>query len=94
MIKILTLPLDRAEELFTCGDDGENVTATAAAALLVLQELQLEPPAYIKWHLPDVFDIRYGSSYVGTATVGEKSLRIVTDEGDWQDGDDKGFKQS
>ena len=45
----------------------------------------------IQWHCPNVFSIRYGSSYVATATAGVLAIRFHSNEGDFQEGDDKQF---
>lgn len=83
------LPLEVIDELFPHEtEEGQNVkpgiaaTARAAAALDV-------PWQDITWHAPDVFDIRYGSSYVATAFAQGKAVRFHSTEGDFQEGDDR-----
>jgi hypothetical protein len=41
------------------------------------------------WHLPDVFAVRYGSSYVATASHGDQRVRFLMDAGTFQEGDDQ-----
>jgi hypothetical protein len=88
--KIITLTLDQAEALFFFeGEEGQNVCAKTEADVMVHEALGLKTKQEIKWNLPDVFSIRYGSCYVGTATINGMAVRFVTNIGDWKEGDDK-----
>ncbi len=88
-LHIITVSTTFAEELFPAGEEGQNVRPTVEAAVMAHEALGLKSMEEIKWHLPDVFAIRYGSCYVGTATINGMAVRFVTDEGDWKEGDDK-----
>jgi hypothetical protein len=92
--KIVTLTTEQADLLFVPhGDEGNDVRATADAEELTRSIVRAaqgaRPVEDIHWHLPDVFNIRYGSCYVGTATINGMAVRFVTDLGDWKEGDDK-----
>ena len=84
----ITLPDTVAEELFPCaGEEGTEMYPGPRAvdiAFGVLGDL-----AGVRWHTPDVFSVRYGSSYVATATVGNTSLRFHSNDGDFREGDDR-----
>ena len=88
----LKFPLSVIEDLFPSGtseeDFGENVTPTIAATARAAAELDV-PWQEVKWRCPDVFSIRYGSSYVATALAGDKQVRFHSDEGDFIEGDDQ-----
>ncbi len=88
--QIITLTFDQAEELFYSeGGDGKDIHPMDAAIAKVQEALGVTADTQFVWHLPDVFAIRYGSCYVGTATLGDRSIRFVTDVGNWLEGDDK-----
>lgn len=77
------------ETYFPCeGEEGTDVKpsvfaiAYAAGCLgVALEEVQ--------WRAPNVFDVRYGSSYVATAFAGDVAMRFHSIEGDFQEGDDE-----
>jgi hypothetical protein len=91
----LKYPISVINEMFLeAGDEGTHVyptdaaVAAAKAALMVIDTA--ECTADLEWHLPDVFDVRYGSSYVAAAWVGDRKVRFHTsDMGDFREGDDK-----
>ena len=84
----ITLPMDTIEVLFPCtGEEGTCVQHSLRAVAIVYGILGTQTG--IQWRLPDVFGVRYGSSYVATATVGDTSVRFHMDEGDFKEGDDK-----
>jgi hypothetical protein len=88
-LKDIYLPLDVIDELFpTETEEGHNVMPSIAATTLAATALDV-PCQDITWHAPDVFDIRYGSSYVATARAGDKAVRFHSNEGDFQEGDDR-----
>jgi hypothetical protein len=79
------------EDMFPCaGEEGTAVTVSPVADAIARRALWAGPDSVLDWHVPDVFSIRYGSSYVATATYRDNSLRFHTVlEGDsFQDGDD------
>lgn len=88
-MKIYTLTVDQADALFLYEGEGHNVRPSPEAVAIAAKELDVPVDTEFQWHLPDVFDIRYGSCYVGTARTGDLALRFVTDEGDWKEGDDR-----
>ncbi len=80
------------EEMFPCGDEGENVRSTPMAeahAKVALDLLDVPSNTELGWHLPDVFSVRYGSSYVASATYGNKTVRFHSTDGTFREGDDK-----
>lgn len=90
----LTFPLETIDSLFPHeGEEGENVRASPEAEALAKTALGIvdtpDSVTEIEWHLPDVFDVRYGSSYVASAWVGDKKVRFHSTEGDFREGDDK-----
>ncbi len=87
--KIITLTAARVEELFPAEEEGQNVRPTVEAVVMAHEALGLKIMRDIQWHLPDVFAVRYGSCYVGTAKFYGQAVRFVTDFGNWQEGDDK-----
>jgi hypothetical protein len=83
----ITLPDTVAEALFPCtGEEGTGVYPHLRAVAIAYGVLGTQ--AGVVWHTPDVFSVRYGSSYVATATVGNTSLRFHSSEGDFREGDD------
>lgn len=83
---------DIIDEMFPCGDEGDNVRTTPMAvtrARAALGMLFNTADAEIEWHLPDVFSVRYGSSYVATARYGDKAVRFHSSDGDFLEGDDR-----
>ena len=84
----ITLPEHIAEDMFlSTGEAGTNVVPNpwvVRVARAMLGESEV-----IQWHIPDVFSIRYGSSYIATATAGILAVRFHMDEGDFREGDDK-----
>lgn len=85
-MQILVHTYEELDELFGGNEEGQDQVATQKAIDLVHAHLG---EGSITWHLPDVFDVRYGSHYVATATVGTESIRFISPEGTWQDGDDQ-----
>jgi hypothetical protein len=85
----IVLPIDTVEELFPCtGEEGTNVQASTRANTVATALMGLGG-AIVAWKLPDAFAVRYGSSYVATATVRDTSVRFHMDQGDFREGDDK-----
>jgi hypothetical protein len=84
----ITLPDDVAEALFPCkGEEGTLVEPSTWATRVA--RAMLGESEVVQWHTPDVFAVRYGSSYVATATAGSLAVRFHSDEGDFREGDDK-----
>lgn len=69
-------------------EEGQNVKPSMLAAKVAADYLGVAPES-ITWHAPDVFAVRYGSSYVATAFAGDRAVRFHSEEGDFQEGDDK-----
>lgn len=89
VIKDLHYSDDTLEEMFseTTGY-GQGIVPTEKAILAASKELEA-PANEISWKCPDVFDIRYGSSYAATAFANGKAIRFHSTEGDFREGDDK-----
>lgn len=84
----ITLPEHIVEEMFpACGEEGTFVEPNAWVQRVA--HAMLGESEAIQWHCPNVFSIRYGSSYVATATAGVLAIRFHSNEGDFQEGDDK-----
>jgi len=84
----ITLPDDTINELFPCtGEEGTDVQVTDRAVAIVYGVLGVQ--VGMQWHTPDVFSVRYGTSYVATATVGNLALRFHDNVGDFREGDDR-----
>lgn len=88
----LKFSTDTLEKIFPCdGEEGQDVRHTPEAERHALLALNLVPSecAALKWHLPDVFAVRYGSSYVGSATHIESNrvVRFHSTEGDFREED-------
>lgn len=88
-MKTQVLSTGDAETWFPCDDNGCNVQPSAIAVEFACRELSCSA-ADLQWHTPDVFSIRYGSSYVATARSKAGSVRFVSDEGDFVDSDVSG----
>jgi len=87
----LKFPLDKVEDLFPCPDpDGHNVQVSNEAKELAATSLKCKAEELL-WHTPDVFSVRYGSSYVATAHHNGNRVRFHSDEGDFKEGDDHGW---
>jgi hypothetical protein len=84
----VTYTAEQCMSMFPCGDEGENVQASAEADAIASHHLAT-PVEQIVWHLPDVFAVRYGSNYVATASFGGLAVRFHSTQGDFRDGDDK-----
>jgi hypothetical protein len=85
----LTHSVDETEALFpSSGDDGEDVQATQEAQARAADAMGVKAEELV-WHLPDVFAVRYGSSYVATASHGDQRVRFLMDAGTFQEGDDQ-----
>lgn len=70
-------------------EEGNTSTPDADADKLARKHLGVDESTPIEWRLPrNVFDVRYGSSYVATAIAGDCAVRFVSDDGDFVDGDD------
>lgn len=79
---------ERIDQMFpVTGEDAQTVTAGHEAQSLAL--VALGSPGTVEWHLPGVFSVRYGSSYVATARSGNSRVRFHSTEGDFQEGDDR-----
>lgn len=90
----LFFPVETIDSLFPHeGEEGENVRVSPEAEDLAKTALGIKDTpdsiTEIEWHLPNVFDVRYGSSYVASAWVGDKKVRFHMNEGDFREGDDK-----
>lgn len=94
MIKDIKFPLEVIDQLFPHeGEEGERVWPTSVAEAHAKAALGIvdtpDSTTVLEWHLPDVFDVRYGSSYVASAWVGSNKVRFHTsDAGDFREGDD------
>ena len=86
-MKTLKFSPEIIEELFPAGKEGTDVKPSIAATARAAAELGV-PWTEIQWHAPDVFDVRYGSSYVATAFSGNKKVRFLSTEGNFRIGDD------
>lgn len=84
---------DTIECMFpTYGDNGQVVGPQVGAIHIAEQALAVPAGTELKWVTPDVFNIRYGSSWVATASLPDRKVRFHTsDQGDWQEGDDHGY---
>ena len=84
----ITLPDDVAYIMFPCtGEEGTGMhpgpwAVRVAGAMLGESEV-------VQWHTPDVFAVRYGSSYVATAKAGSLAVRFHSADGTFREGDDK-----
>ena len=83
----ITLPAHVVEDMFQCGDEGANVQPSPWAVRVA--GAMLGESEVVQWHTPDVFAVRYGSSYVATATAGILAVRFHGPDGDFREGDDK-----
>lgn len=84
----IKLPNTVIEKLFPCTEpEGTGVRPNLRAVAIAYGVLGESKG--MEWHTPDVFSVRYGSSYVATATVGDTSLRFHSSEGDFREGDDR-----
>ena len=84
----IKLPNTVIEKLFPCtGDEGTGVRPGLRAVAIAYGVLGTQ--AGVEWHTPDVFSVRYGSSYVATAQVGNLAVRFHSDDGDFREGDDR-----
>jgi hypothetical protein len=91
-MKILnaTVSLDELELLLPClGEEGQDVYPSPEVIALALGVLQAPDDALLRWHLPDVFSVRYGSSYAGAVRWGNLELRLHGDYGDFREEDVK-----
>ena len=90
----LKFPLRIIEQLFPYeGEEGENVKPSESATARAAAELNV-PWQEIRWVAPDVFKIRYGSSWVATAISkdGKKVRFHSSDAGDFMPGDALSFE--
>ena len=84
----ITLPAHVVEDMFpACGEEGTFVQPNAWARRVA--GAMLGESEVVQWHTPDVFAVRYGSSYVATATAGTLAVRFLSEDGDFREGDDK-----
>lgn len=80
--------VDALEKLLPClGEEGQDVYPSKEAVELAHGLLQAPQGALLRWNLPDVFDIRYGSSWAGSVRYEDKELRFHNNE------DFKNFKE-
>lgn len=94
-MKVITVTrgIERMDALFPAEDEeGHNVSATSAAHKLAQTAAACQDTP--TWHLPDVFSVRYGSSYVGTAKFAHAHVRFLSAEGDFLEGDDLGVERA
>lgn len=81
---------DDIHTLFPCIEaDHDRVHVSDAARAWACQALGVADAATIQWHAPDVFSIRYGSSFAAGARAGSSYVRFHTTEGNFQEGDDQ-----
>lgn len=81
---------EQLEDMFPTDDDGNVISITEAAWSEVFAFFGHDfQRAEIKWKTPGCFDVRYGSSYVATASLGDMSMRFHNCEGDFREGDDE-----
>lgn len=89
----LTFTLDEIYKLFPCDEeDGKNVVVTPCASTHAAKALGVQTKDLI-WHTPDVFSVRYGSSYVASAYCKGLRVRFQCEEGDFKEGDDIGWSE-
>lgn len=92
MLLTVTQSMDEMNELFPAvGEEGTDVIVSPDAQMLaegMLQEAGVKVNGAFEWHTPNVFDVRYGSSYVATAKYEGHSVRFLMEEGDFREGDD------
>lgn len=94
--KKIELPLEILEQLFPCDDlDGGNVIPTRAATSQAADSLNV-PWEEIRWVAPDVFEIRYGSSWIATAFSkdGRRVRFHSNNAGDFRESDAAPFEDS
>jgi hypothetical protein len=90
MMKDLHFSDDEVEALFPCkGEEGQDVQVSQQAVVEAAQALGVPLDANILWHTPDVFAVRYGSSFVASAQVGDLVVRFHGPDGDFREGDAK-----
>ena len=85
----LKFPLAVLDELFPSeSEEGQNVKPTEAATARAAASLNV-PWQEVRWVTPDVFNIRYGSSWVATAFSkdGRKVRFHSIDAGDFHEED-------
>lgn len=93
--KDLKFPLAVLDALFPSeGEEGENVKPSISATARAAVELNV-PWQEIRWVAPDVFSIRYGSSWVATAFSkdGSKVRFHAIDAGDFREEDAAVFEE-
>ena len=84
----ITLPADVIAIKFPCtGEEGTGVQPSPWAVRVVAAIVGYSEG--VQWHTPVVFAVRYGSSYVATATAGTLAVRFLSEDGDFREGDDK-----
>ena len=72
------------------GDNGQVKGPTLAARAVAVDVLRVRADTVLEWRHPDVFNIRYGSSYVATAQQGNRKVRFHTSgQGTFKSGDDQ-----
>lgn len=85
-----TYDVDALENLLPClGEEGQDVYPSAEMEQAARDALQAPDDALLVWHLPDVFSVRYGSSYAGAVRYQNTVLRIHADEGNFREEDIK-----
>ena len=94
-IHIYSMTLDETDDFFPATDeDGRNCKATKEAEVLARGLLSASEEVPISWHIPDVFSVRYGSSYLATARVGDAAVRFLVEDNEgvyFSRGDDENF---
>lgn len=79
----LVYDYDELDALFPSEEEGQNVQASETACKVARLALGVGDDVELQWHLPDVFAVRYGSSYVGTATANGCSVQFHSEEGNF-----------
>lgn len=84
------IPVSQTDAWFPSDPEGQNVQASPAAKERAREIMGLDiwdDSIKLGWHLPDVFSVRYGSSYIATATHGNQRVRFLMDEGTFREED-------
>ena len=75
------------DQLFPSEEEGQNVQASQEACRVAIAEMKLPEGTELEWHLPDVFNVRYGSSYCAGARHEDQKVRFHSTEGAFLESD-------